>query len=102
MQFSITKTYQVTTDDGAECGDYADHGIVWDDVVSLRDLIAILREYCYLSATHVDAHTWAESDPELNFRTGDYTTYHLHITAINDREPKAREMVRIYRLAGLV
>ena len=102
MKFSITKTYQLVTEESAEHGDLADHGVVWEDVVSLRDLIGILREYSYLSSTHVDSWTWAESDPDLNFSTGAYTTYHLHVNAINGHEPTAHQLRRIYRIAGLV
>lgn len=102
MHFRITKNYQVVSEESADHGDYHEIGQVWDDVVSLRDLVLILREFCYLSSTYIDSGTWAESDPELNFRTGDVTTYTLHITAINDRQPTARQLRRIYRLAGLV
>jgi hypothetical protein len=90
----VSKTYQVVSEESAQHGDFADQGFEYQDKeLTLRELVDELEYFLHTSEPQGEAtqYTWVISDSEQCFRTGDYTSYGLHLT----HEPTKRE-IRIW------
>lgn len=102
MYFLVSKTFEVVTEESAEQGDIADHGFVYEDeVLTLKELIYELRSCSYLSSSVVDRFTWASTEPELNYRSGESRQTSIHIHLANGKPPTAWQLKRLYKVAGL-
>lgn len=81
--FTVSKTYDVVTHESAEDGEAAESGFVFED--SRMTLRETLREIDGVGGGH-----WQEThngltlyvyDADVDYRTGDSTTYALHVAA---------------------
>lgn len=101
--FLVTKTYEVITPESAELGEVAQCGFIFEaEPMALSSVIDLLRECATLSSTSVDFYTWAISNPEEDYFTGDSTTYHLHVRDMHNEPLSIAALSRLYRLAGLI
>jgi hypothetical protein len=99
----VSKTFQTTTPESAEDGDFSESGFRYEDrPMSLAELVDELKECSHLSASHVGFGTWAITEEIINYRTGESTTEGVHVQKIFGKAPKAKQLQQIYRIAGLV
>ena len=79
--FAVSKTYDVVTHESAEDGEAAESGFVFED--SRMTLRETLREIDNLGGYHLqrdaDGLTLYRQDAEIDYRSGDSTTYALHV-----------------------
>ena len=74
-----SKTYEIVTQDSAENGEVGFAGFISEnESFSFRDLVRELRSYTHFSRSVVDRYTWASTEPEQDYRTGDYRSESLH------------------------
>ena len=98
----VQKTFEVVTTASVAMGEAEDRGFIFEDEpMTLGELIQELKQLDHLSSTHVDGRTWAIGYPQTDYRTGDETTESIHVTKILGKEPTAKQLQRIYRLAKL-
>lgn len=101
--FSITKTYEIITPESAEAGLIEQSGYLFEDASrSFGEVIDLLRECNHLSSTHIDSYTWASTEPEQDYFTGNTITYHLFIRDEHGETLNPVALSRLYRLAGLI
>lgn len=103
-RYLVGRTYDETTHESAEIGDFSDSGWVKEPrLIDLEDLLGELRDCSELSNSGTpDTRTWASTGWQAQFDgEGTERQESVHINAINGRQPSSREMIRIYRLAGL-
>jgi hypothetical protein len=75
----LSKTYQVSTYESAEDGDYAEQGFEFErEPFSFRELVQALDDYAEPSDSSIGSRTWVSSYPETDYRTGAETIYSLH------------------------
>lgn len=102
MQFVASVTYGIVTDESARDGDVAESGFdVEGEIMPFRDVVDLLSRCAETSTMPIrsadDATgTWASTEPTQDCRTGEYRTEHVHVKA------SGRNLLRLYRLAGLV
>ena len=78
-RYVVSKTYSVVTYESAETGSEADEGFEFESVA--MDLQDVLSEFEQLGAIdYFDGSSAYGADPYVNYRTGEYTTYALHIS----------------------
>lgn len=99
--FAASKSYQVWNDDSE--GEYIDQGYVYQgDLLTLSELIDELREYTALSDSNVSPWTWAVTETEINYHSGNYTNYNLHIRTPKGEPLDADTLKGIYKRAKLI
>ena len=93
---SVSKTYDVVTEESAEYGDFAESGFEFQSVpYTFRELVDEMREYMEPSCSPIGENDfWVTSEASQDYRTGDYTSYSLHF----DRDQPER-LRRFWRLA---
>jgi len=81
--FTVSKTYDLVTYESAEDGEAAESGFVFED--SRMTLREALREIDNLGGYHLqrdaDGLTLYRQDAEIDYRSGDSTSYALHVVA---------------------
>lgn len=76
----ISKTYEVVTEESAEQGDFEETGFVFkDQPCGFRELIETIEHggFCHSDSSH-GVPRWLYTESEVNYRTGEYTSYALH------------------------
>ena len=74
-----SKTYEIITHESAENGEAEDAGFIFEsEPFTFRDLVRELRSYTHFSSSVVDRYTWASTEPEQDYRTGEYRSESLH------------------------
>jgi hypothetical protein len=110
LEFTVSKTYEIITEESAAEGDADDLGYVYEDrTMDLRDLLRELEDCTELSDSHCGDRTWATSYGSMDMFDGSYTneSIHIHRIRIKDldrdgKEPTAHQLKRIYKLAKLI
>ena len=82
----ISKTYQITTPESAEYGDYAESGFTWEsEKMTFKDLISEAESS---GCIYHEGCDWLYSDSEIeDYSTGETVAYALHF----DRENKPKD-----------
>ena len=100
-KYAVSKSYQTWNDDSE--GEYIDQGYIYQgDLLTLSEVIDELREYTTLSDTMVSPWTWACTDSEINYRSGNYTSYSLHIRTPKGEPLDVDTLKGIYKKAKLL
>lgn len=76
----ISKTYEVVTEESAEQGDIEESGFVHkDQPYGFREIIKTIKDegFHYPDSSH-GTPRWLSTESEVNYRTGEHTTYELH------------------------
>ena len=76
----ISKTYEAVTEESAEQGDVEESGFVFkDQPCGFRELIETIKVdgFTYPDSLY-GAPRWLVTEPQQDYRTGEYTTYALH------------------------
>ncbi len=76
----ISKTYEVVTEESAARGEPEESGFLFKgQPCGFRELIETIKAdgFHYPDSSH-GMPRWLSTEPELDYRTGDYTTYSLH------------------------
>ena len=79
---TVNKTYQVVSPESAEFGDFEDTGFEYEDrELTLRELVTELEDFLYTSESRdFTENTWVISGDDQDYRTGNYTSYGLHLS----------------------
>ena len=81
--FTVSKTFDLVTPESAEDGEAAESGFVFEDYrMTLREVLRELQDMGggNLQRTYNGLTLYAY-DAETDYRTGDSTTYALHVVA---------------------
>lgn len=81
--FTVSKTFDLVTPESAEDGEAAESGFVFEDSrMTLREVLEESRGVWpfHCQKTH-NGLTLYRQDAEIDYRSGDSTTYALHIAA---------------------
>lgn len=99
MSILINKTYQTTTPESVEAGDFEDTGFAWENVPhSFRELVDEMRSYSEASSWPVQPDSWLTSEADIDYQTGETISYSLHPA---NREPRTmRYWEKALRAAG--
>jgi hypothetical protein len=94
---TIDFTYDVVTPESAEHGDFAESGFIapgmwkYPDLEeyernewAIGDLAYLIKFAKSLGITCSDGGNFYSVDPDINFRTGESTTYGMHIDGVTD------------------
>ena len=100
MMIRCTENIATWTPDDIDHGETYNHESIDLEFSSVRDLLHHLRDYSDLSASGIDAYTWA-SYSVTDYRTGNTLEYSLHITEIDGKAVTAHQLSRIFAVAGL-
>ena len=76
----ISKTYEIVTEESAEQGEAAESGFVFEDQpCGFRELLDTIKAdgFAYPDSSH-GVPRWLYTESEVNYRTGEHTTYALH------------------------
>lgn len=74
----ISKTYETVTQESLEYGVAEESGFEYTNMpFSFRELVGELEKYPHPSCSH-GVPRWVSSYPEINYTTGEETTYSLH------------------------
>jgi hypothetical protein len=93
----ISKTYEVITEESAEHGEVEESGFEFEfESFSFRDLVRQLRFFPHPSSSVIGPDTWVSSEPEQDYRTGEYRTEHLHFVG---PERKEKYWIKALKLA---
>jgi hypothetical protein len=93
----ISKTYEIITHESAEHGEAEESGFEYEfEPFTFRDLIRELRYFPLASSSEIGPHTWVSSEPEQDYRTGEYRTEHLHFVG---PESKRKYWIKALKLA---
>lgn len=106
MELLLSKAYEVVTEESAAEGDVAESGFEYENrTLDVRAVVRRLSECSDLSSYPVTAvtcaHTWAIVEPQMDYRTGEETSYAYFIKHLDGRRLTSRQLYRLYRLAGL-
>lgn len=100
-------SYQVVTEESAAEGDFAESGWEEERSKNYRSLKELLHDvsgkanWTEWSSTNPSGTDWITSEPEQDYRTGNYTSYDLFIKR-NDGQPlSARDISYITDELGL-
>ncbi len=78
----LSKTYQTTTPESVENGDFAETGFIFEnEEYSFTDLINLINNdgYCHTSDYPANSHSWISTEDEVeNYATGENIQYSLH------------------------
>lgn len=104
--YLVNVTYEVVTEESAMFGDAAERGFYEEDATfqSLRDVAdcyAALAFWCEWSSSVPGPWDWVCSEPELDFRTGEQTSYALHIRKADGAPLEGREIEYLTRKLSL-
>lgn len=105
MTLFITRTFQETTPESAEIGEFSDHGFIETDTpYTFRELVDKLKECCHLSSTpHDDCYfVWASTEAYCtDYGTGTYRTENVHFSR-NNPVKNRKYWPKALRAAGLI
>jgi len=76
----LSKTFEVVTEESAENGEAEESGYAWENVAyTFREAVDLIKSegFSYGSDSH-GAGRWLSTEPNQDYRTGDWTTYSLH------------------------
>lgn len=92
--FNVSKTYQVVTEESASHGDFSEGGFEFEDSsMSLREILDEVNSLGYFEVNDsTDQIGLYGVDPDIDYQSGEETTYALHI----DASPRA--IARLKRL----
>ena len=83
----ISKTYEVVTEESAEHGEVEESGFEFEsESFSFRDLVRELRYFPHPSCSVIGPGVWVSSEPEQDYRTGEYRSEHLHFVGPERKE----------------
>jgi hypothetical protein len=107
MPLIISRTYEETTPESVEDGDFSDSGFVYKDTeFSFRDLVTELRRGGFSEMSswpcHGDPRDWASQYHETTcYRTGTTRAESLHFSRSNPPQ-KGKYWAKALRAAGLI
>ncbi len=103
LTFIVSRCYELVTPESAEDGDASERGFeIEDEEMDFREVIRELRNCNHLSDSHVQAGTWAMTEPHVSdWQTGEEKSESVHINAINGKPPTAHQLRRLFRAAGI-
>lgn len=83
-KYYMSRTYNIVTEESAEEGDYAETGwdledVEYDSLDGLLDDAEYDHSWVSWSSSHPGPHDWVISQEEVDFSSGDSTTYNLFI-----------------------
>ena len=80
----LSKTYETWDEEAIELGDTEDRGFEWEDVGhTFRELVELLK-WMYSEPNSTHNPTWFSTEPDIDYRTGEQTTYSLHYSRKNE------------------
>jgi hypothetical protein len=78
-RYMVSKTYSVVTHESAETGSESDSGFEFKSVkMDLQDVLGELEELGAID--YFDGSSAYGADPDIDYETGEHTTYALHIS----------------------
>jgi hypothetical protein len=97
--FRYSITYEVVTEESAAEGDFADSGYEEEDehADTLEDLASLVGGYSWIE----DSGNWISTESQQDFRSGDYTSYDLHVTHVDGSKLSSSEYRRLKNLLGV-
>jgi hypothetical protein len=99
--FTVSKTFQVVTQESASRGDFSEDGFEFEDSsMSLRDLLDEVNSLGYFEvngdSSRLDLYG---VDPDTDYQTGDETTFCLHIDGPSRAVARLKRLINKKRLA---
>lgn len=97
----ISKTYQVTTQESTENGDYEEIGVCWENVeCSFSELVSVIRglEPSQNPITH-PAFVWFTEHEDMDYIAGEQTSYSYHFSRKNAPN-KFKYWIKAIKAAG--
>lgn len=81
----VSKCYQTVTEESAENGECASQGFESEDVpYTFKELCELINGLsCSSMPSTGSISDWVETDPEQDYRTGEYTSYSYHYSRDN-------------------
>jgi hypothetical protein len=99
----IDKTFEVVTHESAEHGEIEDGGFASiNERVTFRELVQMMRgDYVHpsMSPVHRSTRVWFSSEPDQDYRTGEYRSEAIHFSP-NNPQRKAKYWIKAMRCAG--
>lgn len=80
MPIILSQTYEIVTEESASYGAAEDRGYDWENVAySFRETVDLIRRggFTESSCSH-GVPSWLSTEPEQDFRTGEWETKSLH------------------------
>lgn len=102
--FTVSKTYEVVTEESSMHGDAEERGFEYEDKqLSFSELMTELSSCTKLSDyPTVNERTWATSSEDMDMYTGSHTSTSIHISKVNGHPLTLHQIKRIYKAAGLL
>lgn len=103
MSILLSQTYNETTPESVEFGDFSDFSFIFEDeAYTFRELVDKLRDYCHLSQTgEPSRYTGASTGFEVtDYATGTETELNLHFSHQNP-DRKVKYWIKALKIAGL-
>lgn len=96
-EYTVSKTYSVVTPESAKDGDYAETGFEWEDKkMTLSDVLSEINELGFYE--NLQGRGGSESlygvDSDTDYKTGEETTYALHIDGSKEAMLKLAEKLK--------
>jgi hypothetical protein len=108
-RFLVSRTYQITTPESVEHGDFAEDGYVFqDEAMSLEETVRELRDCSHLSSAPIRSpddlmgREWANTEPVPDYSNGNDQTDSVHIRRLNGDVPSPEQLYRLFKLSGLI
>jgi hypothetical protein len=108
-RFLVSRTYQITTPESAEHGNFAEDGFIFqDETMSLEEAVRNLRDCCYLSSAPIRSlddltrREWASTEPVPDYSNGNDQTDSVHIRRLNGDVLSPEQLYRLFKLSGLI
>lgn len=97
----ISKTFETMSQESAENGDYEDTGYCWENVeCSFSELVSIIRglEPSQSPITNA-AFVWFTEHGDIDYRTGEETSYSYHFSRDN-KQGNMKYWIKAIKAAG--
>lgn len=95
--FVVSKTYDVTTPESAEVGDYEDSGFDFEpEPMTLREVVYEVKKLGAIDSAEAYGGNMSlyESDGDVNYRTGAETRHALHVRAPENALRRLKEVLK--------
>lgn len=106
--YNVSVTYEVITDESAECGDVAERGYEREREDFDEDgLQRLVRDYGFSqpSSTRLDDRMWFSTESPREdrayFEDGERRFFSLHLHSVNGEEPTLEDYADIARMARI-
>lgn len=100
----ISKCYEVWDEDALECGETDDKGYEFEDVAyTFKELVFAIKSDGFTNTSDYPTteNSWLYTDMDVDYRTGEETTYSLHFSH-NNPEKNRKYWKAALKAAGLM